>query len=135
MFPVHRPFVFRSAVLLLAAALASQLPSSADAAPRRRRGPSSAQRYQQMVREYQQRLMAEAKANQERQEILNRFVLEKFDQNKNGRIEGAERGPAEHFLRDLRMGKGGHDQDAHLLNQLRGDLSKVKVQSPGSARK
>lgn len=134
MFLTHRPFVFRSAVLLLVAALASQLPSAADAAPRRR-GPSSAQRYQQMVREYQQRLMAEAKANQERQEILNRFVLEKFDQNRNGWIEGAERGPAEHFLRDLRIGKGGHDEDARLLSELRGDLSKVKVQSPGSARK
>lgn len=106
----------------------------ADAARRRSRGPSASKRYQQMVREYQQRLQAQLKANMERQQILDQFVLEKFDENHNGKIEGAERGPTEHFLRDMRTGNE-HDRDSALLNELREDLSKVKVQVPAAKSK
>lgn len=129
---MNRPAIRAIVATTIIAALLTISAAQVDAA-QRRRGPSASQRYQQMVREYQQRLQAQLKANMKRQQVLDQFVMEKFDANRNGKIEGAERGPTEHFLRDMRTGND-HGRDVALLNELRADLSKVKVESPGAKK-
>lgn len=119
--------------VVIATLVISVTPAAEAARRRRNRGPSPAQRYQQMQKEYQARLQAQLKANQQRQQVLDSFVLEKFDENRNGHIEGAERGPAEHFLRDLRMGKDA-SHDAGIIGELLRKMNQVEA-TPSSATK
>ena len=87
-------------LLLLAVASLMVLPAPAFA--RGYRGPSQGQikqmqAYQkQMQKEYEMAVKAEQKA-----------FMDKFDTDHDGQINGKEKGPAEKFLRERRLGKAG----------------------------
>jgi hypothetical protein len=67
----------------------------------RRRGYGGYSQAAWMARMYQQQYLTMMKQRQ----AEARAFMATFDTNHNGTIEGKERGPAEHYLRERRLGK------------------------------
>lgn len=90
-----------TAVVALTALLAASSPSEAQG-----RGGSGAMRYyqrfaQQSAKYMQQQMQAYQKQQKEEYDAF----MKRFDTNKNGKIDGKEKGPAQKYLRKLEMGQ------------------------------
>lgn len=97
----------RHGMLTCAAALLSVLLLTCLLAPeaqaRGRRGPSPAQ-----IKAAQEKHKAEQEAEQKYQAALaakQKEVLDRFDLNKNGKIDGAEKPLYDKYLREIKLGK------------------------------
>ena len=92
-------------LLLILAAAWVAFPSLALA--RGFRGPSSGQMqaYQRQMQAYEKQMQKEYEMAMKQEAAEQQAFLNKFDTNRDGQITGKEKGPAEKFLRDRRLGK------------------------------
>jgi hypothetical protein len=96
--PLHFQF---SRVLLIAATVLMAVPTLALA--RGIRGPSQSQI--KAMQAYQKQMQQEYEMAVKAEQAEQKAFLDKFDTNHDGKISGAEKGPAEKFLRERRLGK------------------------------
>ena len=61
--------------------------------------------YQQMFKQQMQAMQKQIDTMQAQQKADYDAFMKRFDTNKNGKIDGKERGPARKYLRDLEEGK------------------------------
>lgn len=92
----------RSSLTIGAAALAATLLVPASEAQAQFRGYGGMQRMAQQNFQYMQKQM---QAMQQQQKAEYDAFMDRFDTNKNGKIDGKEKGPAQKYLRKLQMGQ------------------------------
>jgi hypothetical protein len=90
-------------LLLLAVAALMVLPAPAFA--RGYRGPSQGQIKQMQA--YQKQMQKEYEMAVKAEQAEQKAFMDKFDTDHDGQINGKEKGPAEKFLRERRLGKAG----------------------------
>ena len=93
-----------SILLWFTLGLAISLPPSA-LARGYRRGPSQGQ--VKAMQAYQKQLREQYQLAVKREQAEQKAYMDRFDTNHDGQITGSEKGPAEKFLRDRRLGKVG----------------------------
>jgi ATPase subunit of ABC transporter with duplicated ATPase domains len=88
--------------IVVVAAFALLLVDPSSSAAQFRGGYGAYQRMaQQSAKMMQQQYAAQQKQEKEQQEAF----MKRFDTNKNGKIDGKEKGPAQKYLRSLELGK------------------------------
>jgi len=90
-------------LLIFATALLLVLPAPAIA--RGYRGPSQGQI--KAMQAYQKQMQKEYEMAVKAEQAEQKAFMDKFDTNHDGQINGKEKGPAEKFLRERRLGKAG----------------------------
>ena len=60
--------------------------------------------YQRFMRQSMQVMQKQAQAMQKQQQAEYNAFMNRFDTNKNGKIDGKEKGPAQKYLRELQLG-------------------------------
>lgn len=90
-------------LLLLAIAALMVLPAPSFA--RGYRGPSQGQI--KAMQAYQKQMQKEYEMAVKAEQAEQKAFMDKFDTNHDGQINGKEKGPAEKFLRERRLGKAG----------------------------
>ena len=95
----------RRLVLLFVLGCAAAVISQTAQARGYRRGPSQGQI--KAMQAYQKQMQKEFEAAVKREQAEQKAFMDKFDTNHDGQINGKEKGPAEKFLRERRLGKVG----------------------------
>jgi hypothetical protein len=127
--------------LLLGTAILLAIPSMALA--RGARGPSQSQI--KAMQAYQKQMQQEYEMAVKAEQAEQKAFLDKFDTNHDGKIAGAEKGPADKFLRERRLGKaapltagsaggGGSNPFAGFADGVEGKRE-VKNAAKGEAKK
>lgn len=132
-----------SRFLLICVAISLAVPSLALA--RGARGPSQSQI--KAMQAYQKQLQQEYEMAVKAEQAEQKAFMDKFDTNHDGKIAGAEKGPAEKFLRERRLGKaapltaggagfgnGGKDPFSGFADGGEGK-SEAKIAGKGEAKK
>lgn len=68
-------------------------------------GWGAQRRYMQMFQKQMKVVQKQVETMQAQEKAENEAFMKRFDTNKNGRIDGKEKGPARKYLRDLEEGK------------------------------
>ena len=88
--------------LAIAPAVATLLLSASDASAQYGRFGGYQMRFWQQTMQAAQK---QSQAAQQQQKAEYDAFMKRFDTNKNGKIDGKEKGPAQKYLRELEMGK------------------------------
>jgi hypothetical protein len=99
--PTKSPLIL---LIVLGCAAAVTLPQTA-LGRGYRRGPSQGQ--VKAMQAYQKQMQQQFEAAVKREQAEQKAFMDKFDTNHDGKIDGKEKGPAEKFLRERRLGKVG----------------------------
>lgn len=83
---------------------------------RGRGGWGATRAYQQVFKQQMQYMQKQVAEMQAQEKADNEAFMKRFDTNKNGIIDGKEKGPAKKYLRDLENGK---DPDRAINNLSR----------------
>lgn len=111
------------------------LATAADARARGGRGGFPFQRqYQQMFKQQMQFMQKQVETMQAQQKADYDAFMKRFDTNKNGKIDGKEKGPAHKYLRDLERGKDP-DRAINNLSRSRKSTSRKPSKEKRSSEK
>jgi hypothetical protein len=101
---IARPRLYRSltvVAVLLGVSLIGPVPS----AFAQRGGYGAMRGYQRFAQQQMQYVQKQVQAQQQLEKDQQDAFMKRFDTNKNGKIDGKEKGPAQKYLRELQMGK------------------------------
>lgn len=101
---------------------------------RGRGGWGATRAYQQVFKQQMQYMQKQAAAMQTQQKAEEEAFMNRFDTNKNGIIDGKEKGPAKKYLRDLENGKDP-DRAINNLSRTRKSTSRKSSQTKRSTDK
>ncbi len=93
-------------------------------------GWGAQRRYQQMFKQQMQFMQKQIQQMQAQEKAENEAFMKRFDTNKNGKVDGKEKGPARKYLRDLEEGK---DPDRAINDH--GRTRKSTSHKPGKAKR
>lgn len=97
---------FKSRASLCFAVVTLLLVSASPVFARRGGGGSGAMRaYQRIAQAEMKWMQQQMKIYQQQQKDQYDAFMKRFDTNKNGKIDGKEKGPAQKYLRQIQMGK------------------------------
>ncbi|HEX5447143.1 MAG TPA: hypothetical protein VFW87_25225 [Pirellulales bacterium] len=110
---------------MIIAAIIAAFPAS-PAWARGRGGFGAQRRYMQMFQKQMKVVQKQVETMQAQQKAEEEAFMKRFDTNKNGKIDGKEKGPARKYLRDLEEGK---DPDRAINNLSRARKSSSRKSS------
>jgi hypothetical protein len=87
--------------------------------------------YQRVMQQQMQAMQKQMQATQQQQKADYDAFMKRFDTNKNGKIDGKEKGPAQKYLREREMGV---DPDK-AINSLGRSTSRSTTRSKRSSTK
>lgn len=96
---------------------------AAPTASAQRGGYGAMRAYQRVAQQQTQFMQKQMQAMQDQQKDQYDSFMKRFDTNKNGKIDGKEKGPAQKYLRKLEMGV---DPDKSMKTLGRTSSSKAK---------
>lgn len=89
----------------LGLAIVTLLLVSASPALARRGGSGAMRMYMKVAQAEAKWMQQQMKVYQQQQKEQYEAFMKRFDTNKNGKIDGKEKGPAQKYLRQIQMGK------------------------------
>lgn len=101
---------------------------------RGRGGWGATRAYQQVFKQQMQYMQKQVAAMQAQEKADNEAFMKRFDTNKNGIIDGKEKGPAKKYLRDLENGKDP-DRAINNLSRTRKSTSRKSSKTKRSTDK
>lgn len=101
---------------------------------RGRGGWGATRAYQQVFKQQMQYMQKQVAAMQAQEKAENEAFMKRFDTNKNGIIDGKEKGPAQKYLRDLENGKDP-DRAINHLSRTRKSTSRKSSKAKRSSDK
>lgn len=87
--------------------------------------------YQRVAQQQMQVMQKQMAALEAQQKEQHDAFMKRFDTNKNGKIDGKEKAPAQKYLRQLQMGK---DPDKAIMSMGRPTSSSGSSTKPASAK-
>lgn len=119
-------------LLVLSVTVVALAQSSAWA--RGRGGWGASRAYQQVFKQQMQYMQKQVAEMQAQEKADNEAFMKRFDTNKNGIIDGKEKGPAKKYLRDLENGKDP-DRAINNLSRTRKSTSRKSSKTKRSSDK